>query len=137
MARFIEFLLNHWILTGLWVAIFITLVVYLKAKSGKSVSPHQATLMVNREDGVIVDIRDKKAFEEGHVVEAINIPLAKLKERVKELEKYREKPLIIVCQMGQHSGDAVKTLEESGFASVTRMSGGMAEWQAQSLPTVK
>ena len=137
MARFIEFLLNHWILSGLWLAIAFTLVMYLRAKAGKSVSPHQAILMVNREDGVILDIRDNKAFEGGHIVDAINIPLAKLSERVKELDKYQEKPLIVVCQMGTQSGDAVKVLEDKGFTSVTRMSGGMAEWQTQSLPTVK
>ena len=137
MDQFIEFLLNHWILSGLWLAIVITLVVYLKAKAGNSVSPHGATLLVNREDGVILDIRDTKAFEGGHVVDAINIPLAKLGERIKELDKFREKPLVVVCQMGHQSGDAVKILEENGFSAVSRMSGGMTEWQTQSLPTVK
>ncbi|MEK9649100.1 MAG: rhodanese-like domain-containing protein [Gammaproteobacteria bacterium] len=53
------------------------------------------------------------------------------------MEKFREKPVIVVCQMGHQSGDAVKILEEIGFSSVSRMSGGMAEWQTQSLPTVK
>lgn len=137
MARFLEFLATHWILTGLWLAIAITLVMYLKAKGGKAISPHQATLLVNRENGVVLDIRDTKAFESGHIVDAINIPLAKLKERIVELNKYQEQPLVIVCQMGHQSGDAVKILEENGFTSVARMSGGMTEWQTQSLPTVK
>ena len=137
MAQFFEFLLNHWILSGLWLALFIILIVYMKTKAGKALSPHQATLLVNRENAVILDIRDRKAFEGGHIVDAINIPLAKLKERVVELEKHREKPVVVVCQMGHQSGDAVKLLEEHGFASATRMSGGMAEWQTQSLPTVR
>ena len=137
MEQFIEFLLNHWILSGLWLAIAITLVIYLKSKAGNTVSPYEATLAVNREGGVILDIRDTKAFEGGHIVDAINIPLAKLSERIKELEKYRDKPLIVVCQMGHQSGDALKALEEKGFASVSKMRGGMTEWQSQSLPTVK
>ncbi len=137
MEQFIEFLLNHWILSGLWMAIAITLLIYIRAKAGNSISPYQATLLVNREDAVLLDIRDIKTFESGHIVDAINIPLAKLGERTKELEKFRDKPLIVVCQMGHQSGDAVKILEEKGFSSVSRMSGGMAEWQTQSLPTVK
>jgi len=137
MARFLEFLVTHWILTGLWLAIVITLVMYLKAKAGKAISPHQATLLVNRENARVLDIRDTKVFESGHIVDAINIPLLKLKERVVELDKYREQPMVIVCQMGHQSGDAVKILEEHGFTSVARMSGGMTEWQTQSLPTVK
>jgi len=137
MARFFEFLINHWILSGLWVALFITFVLYLKAKAGNALSPQQATLLVNRENGVVVDVRDKKTFDGGHIVDAINIPLVKLKDHISELEKYREKPLVVVCQMGHQSGEAVKMLEENGFVSVARMSGGMTEWQTQGLPAVK
>ena len=137
MAQFIEFLMNHWILSGLWLGLFITLIVYLQAKAGSALSPQQATLVVNRQDGVILDIRDSKAFEGGHIVDAVNIPLAKLKERLRELEKFHDKPLVVVCQLGQQSGDAVKLLEENGFSAVSRMRGGMAEWQTQGLPAVK
>ena len=94
-------------------------------------------MLVNRENGVVVDVRDRKTFEGGHIVDAINIPLVKLKDHISELEKYREKPLVVVCQMGHQSGEAVKLLEENGFASVARMSGGMTEWQTQGLPAVK
>jgi rhodanese-related sulfurtransferase len=137
MAQFIEFLMNHWILSGLWLGLSVTFILYLQAKAGSALSPQQATLLVNRQDGVILDIRDSKAFENGHIVDAINIPLAKLKERLKELEKFRDKPLVVVCQLGQQSGDAVKLLEENGFSAVYRMRGGMAEWQTQGLPAIK
>ena len=137
MDQFFEFLLNHWILSGLWLGIAVTLILYMKAKAGSALSPQQATMLVNRQDGVILDIRDKKAFEAGHIVEALNIPLSKLGERSSELEKFKEKPLVVVCQMGQQSGEAVKLLEGKGFTGVSRMSGGMTEWASQGLPTVK
>ena len=137
MAQFIEFLVNHWILSGLWLGLFVTLILYIQAKAGSALSPQQAVMLVNRQDGVILDIRDSKAFDGGHIVDAINIPLAKLKERVRELEKFREKPLVVVCQLGQQSGDAVKLLEENGYSAVSRMRGGMNEWQTQGLPAVK
>jgi rhodanese-related sulfurtransferase len=137
MAQFVEFLVNHWILSGLWLGLFFILMLYLQAKAGSALSPQQVTLLVNRQDGVIVDIRDSKIFDGGHIVDAINIPLAKLKERLRELEKFREKPVVVVCQLGQQSGDAVKLLEENGFRAVSRMRGGMTEWQTQGLPAVK
>jgi rhodanese-related sulfurtransferase len=137
MAQFTEFFINHWILSGLWLALVITLLYYLNAKAGDALSPQQTVMLVNREHGVILDIRDKKAFDGGHIVDAINIPSAKLKDRLAELNKFKEKPLVVVCQLGSQSGDAIKTLEENGFTSVSRMSGGMAEWQAQGLPAVK
>lgn len=137
MTRFLEFLGNHPILTGLWLVLFAALVFYMKSKAARSVSPQQATLLVNREDGVIVDVRERKDFERGHIVDAIHIPLAKLGERIVELDKYKSAPIVVVDQMGQHAGTAVKTLEARGFTQVSRMSGGMSEWVAQSLPLVK
>lgn len=137
MERFLEFLVNHWILSGLWLGVFITLVLYLKVKAGNVLSPHQVTLLVNREDGVVLDIRERKAFEGGHIVDAVNIPLAKLKDRLVELERFREKPLVVVCQLGHQSADAVKILEANGFTAVSRMRGGMGEWQSQGLPAVR
>lgn len=137
MDRIYPFILNHWALVGLWVVLAATLVVYLNRKSGKALSPQQVTLLVNRENGAILDIRERKDYDRGHIVDAINIPLAKLPERLVELEKRKELPLVVVCQMGQHSGEAVKLLEAAGFARVSRMSGGMAEWQGQNLPLVR
>lgn len=137
MVRIYEFILNHWALAGLWAVLAATLAVYLSRKSGKALSTQQAILLVNRENGVILDIRERKDFERGHIVDSINIPLAKLPERMVELDKKKERPLVVVCQMGQHSGEAVKLLEAGGFTRVARMSGGMAEWLGQNLPLVK
>lgn len=94
-------------------------------------------MLVNRSKGVILDIRDRKDFEKGHVVDAVNIPLAKLKERITELEKNKENPIIVVCHMGHQSGEAVKALEADGFTQVSRMSGGITEWKTQNLPLIK
>jgi rhodanese-related sulfurtransferase len=137
MTRFLEFLVNHWILSGLWLVVFAALIAYVNSKSAKTVSPHQATLLINKQNGLFLDIRERKDFDKGHIVDAINIPLAKLHERITELEKKKELPIVVVCQMGQQSGEAVKALEAKGFTQVSRMSGGMNEWQVQSLPVVK
>jgi rhodanese-related sulfurtransferase len=137
MARFIEFLTNHWVLSGLWLAIAIALLAYLNSKLMKSLSAHQATLLVNKEDGVVLDIRERKDFEKGHIVDAVNIPLAKLAERAVELDKKKDHPIIVVCQHGQHSAEAVKILQGLGFTKVNKMQGGISEWQSQNLPLVR
>src|SRR5690606_26584037 len=80
MIRFLEFLGNHPILSGLWLVLCAALLAYLKSKSARSVTPQQATMLVNRENGIVVDIRERKDYERGHIVDAINIPLAKLNE---------------------------------------------------------
>jgi rhodanese-related sulfurtransferase len=124
-------------LTSLWVVLAAVLMSYMKAKSGKTLSTQEATMLVNRSKGVILDIRERNDFEKGHIADAVNIPLAKINDRMVELEKNKENPIIVVCQMGHQSGDAVKALEAGGFPQVSRMSGGIAEWKAQNLPLVK
>jgi rhodanese-related sulfurtransferase len=137
MTRFFEFLANHWALSGLWLATAAALLAYLNAKTGTSLSPNQTVVLVNKEDGVVLDVRERKDFDKGHIVDAINIPLAKLSERIAELEKQKDKPIIVVCQHGQTAGDAVKLLHTNGFAKANKMGGGLSEWQAQNLPVVR
>ena len=137
MARFFEFLVNHWVLSGLWLAVATTLLAYINSKIASSLSPHQVVALVNRENGFVLDVREKKEFDKGHIVEAVNIPLSKLNERAIELEKHKDHPIIVVCQFGQHAGEAVKLLHAKGFAKANKMAGGLSEWQTQNLPLVK
>lgn len=137
MAQFIEFLINHWVLSALWVAVLGAIVVYQQRSSGSTVGPQQAVLLINRSDAVVLDLREKKEFEGGHIVDAINIPLAKLKQRMAELNKHKDKPLVLVCKIGQQSSEAARMLKTEGYDNVYRLSGGITEWKAQSLPLVQ
>ena len=86
---------------------------------------------------MVVDVRDKNEFSEGHIVGAINVPHTALANRLAELEKYKERPLVLACKMGQHAGASGTVLRKAGFQNVSRLKGGVAEWRNQSLPVVK
>jgi|TARA_R110001599_G_scaffold119612_4_gene289934 rhodanese-related sulfurtransferase len=137
MDRLFEFVGNNIELAGLFVALLAALWFSEKARSGKAVSPQVATLMMNKDEAVIVDIREKKEFSEGKIVGSIHIPFDSLKERAADLKKYEGKQIILVDKMGQHSGMAGKLLQAEGFENVCRMSGGIAEWKSSNLPLVK
>ncbi len=137
MEQFIEFVGNNLALVIMWVVTLVAIIIYHQRTSASSVGPQQAVLLINRQNAVVVDVRDKKEFDTGHIVESINIPLAKLKQRITELKKHQQKPLVVVCKLGQQSGDAAKTLQEAGHAEVYRLAGGVTEWKAQSLPLVQ
>ncbi|MEE4110942.1 MAG: rhodanese-like domain-containing protein, partial [Halieaceae bacterium] len=92
--------------------------------------------LVNAEGGVFVDLRDAAAFKKGHIVDAIHLPAAKVVERKDELEAWRDKPVVLVCNMGQQAGAAAKQLRAAGFDRVFKMAGGMIEWSNLQLPTV-
>jgi rhodanese-related sulfurtransferase len=137
MAQFIEFIGNNWMLASLWLGLFSAFLFYLTKTGAKSVSTQEAVMLINRKDGVVLDIRDKKDFDAGHIVDAIGMPSTKLASHLWELDKYKSRPVIVVCRMGQHSGDACKTLQGAGFTEVVRLRGGMAEWRGQNLPVIQ
>ena len=115
MDRLFEFVANHWWLVGIWGAFLLALLWDNNRRSGLSVSTSQATMMANNEDAVFVDIRDAKDFSAGHIANAVNIPFATLTSRMSELDKYKDKPLILVCKSGQTVNMAGKTLREKGL----------------------
>jgi rhodanese-related sulfurtransferase len=136
MALFLEFLIQQWTLT---LALLVAIVMFFyheSRKSGPSLSPQMAINMINQQNGVVLDIRDNKEFQQGHIVSALNIPASKLESRMAELEGHREQPIILVCKMGQHSGAVGKQLRQQGFGQVYRLSGGMSEWAHLQLPLV-
>jgi rhodanese-related sulfurtransferase len=137
MAQFVEFIGNHLLPSAMWVITLGAIMMYHQRTGASSIGPQKAVMLINRQGAVVVDVREKKEFDTGHIVDSINIPLAKLKQRLSELRKHKEKPIVVVCKLGQHSSDAAKTLQESDYAEVFRLSGGLTEWKAQSLPLVQ
>ena len=136
MALFLEFLTQEWILTLALLVVAIMLVIHEARKSGPSVSPQQAINLINGEQGVFVDLRDSAEFKLGHIVEALHIPSTKLATRMTELDKFKDKPIVLVCKMGQQSSTAGKQLKAAGFNRVYKMTGGMMEWTNLQLPVV-
>ena len=136
MALFLEFLTQQWILVAALLAVIIMLVLHEARKSGPSLTPQQATQLINAQQGVFLDLRDAADYKQGHIVDALHIPASKLTDRMAELEKYRSKPIVLVCKMGQQSGAAGKQLKAQKFEQVYKMSGGMMEWGNLQLPTV-
>lgn len=132
---FFIFISEQWILVSVLLALIYLFAITEQTKAGKQISVHDATRLVNSDAGVFVDIRDSKEYQAGHIASALNIPLAKLDTRVTELEKYRQKTVILVDKLGQHSASAGRKLRAAGF-EVRRLQGGMGEWRAQSLPMV-
>ncbi|MFT4613100.1 MAG: rhodanese-related sulfurtransferase [Bacteroidia bacterium] len=136
MALFIEFVTQQWLLIGALLTVVVMLVVHESRRSGPSVSPQQAINLVNGEDGLFLDLRDASEYKQGHIVGSVNIPAAKLADRMAELEKHRDTPIVLVCKMGQQSGAGGKQLRAAKYEKVYKMSGGMMEWGNLQLPLV-
>ncbi len=101
------------------------------------VSPAEATLLINREDAHVIDVREVDEFAGGHLPEARNVPLAKLADRISEIEKFKDKPVIVCCASGMRSGKACGELGKLGFAKVHNLAGGVDAWVSAGYPVKK
>jgi rhodanese-related sulfurtransferase len=137
MEKLFEFVGNHPVLVGTFALLLALFIRNETRRGGQTVSAQALVEMVNKENALVLDVRDKKEFDAGHIVNAINIPQASLADRLDELNKYKERPVVVACRMGQHSGTAGTLLRKNGFTNVRRLTGGIAEWRNQNLPVVK
>ena len=137
VAQIFEFIGNHYILVSIFIFLLVAFIINEGKQGGAAITPSNLVNLVNREDAVIVDVRDNKEFGNGHIAGALNIPFATIDSRIGELASYKGKPIVLVCKMGQHAGSIGRKLKAQGFEDVRRLSGGMAEWGANSLPVVK
>ena len=136
VAHLIEFATNHYLLVGIFVVLLALLIAYQMQGGGRSLSTGELTGLVNKDAGVVIDIRSTKDFTAGHIVGALNIPHDKLTARVGELEKHKAKTIILVDAMGQTAGTHARELVKSGFTAA-KLSGGISSWKADDLPLVK
>ncbi len=102
--------------------------------AGGSVTPMQATIMINREDALMVDIREQGEYSRGHVAGSRHIPLAQFDKRLGELDRFKDKPIIIHCASGNRAHTACSTLKKAGFEKVFSLSGGISGWEQAGLP---
>lgn len=110
---------------------------YRRPGGRSALNATQATLLINREDALVVDVREPDEYVSGHVPDSRNIPLSRLDERIGELEKFKDAPVILICQTGARSGDARRKLEKKGFAKLHNLEGGIAAWRTAGLPLKK
>lgn len=134
--EFFDFISEQWVLVSVFMVLIYLFAINERIKSGKPISPHVVTRMINTDEAVLVDIRDAKEFKVGHIAGAINIPHIKLMDRLAELEPHRDKAIIVADKVGQQSGAIGRKLQQKEF-NVLRLTGGMMEWRNQNLPVVK
>ena len=137
MEQLIEFASNHWILSSIWVVLFVLLMVSYNRTSSKMLGVQQATLLINRENAAVIDIRAKADFNKGHIIGSVNIPTSKIAEGAKGLPKDKETPMLLVCQSGVTTAGVAQKLAQLGYSNLYRLQGGIASWSGDSPPLEK
>ncbi|MDD9823030.1 MAG: rhodanese-like domain-containing protein [Gammaproteobacteria bacterium] len=131
-----DFVLAYWHLFAMLVVVVFLLALNPGAGS-KKVSPLQLPQLQNREAAVVLDVCEPEAFKQGHIEQAINLPLGQIKDKIAKLNKHKSKPIIVACQNGSQSAKAVAILRRLEFDQLYILEGGLAAWRKENLPLVK
>ena len=132
-----KFIIDNIFLIALALLSGGALVAHTLQRFGAKVTALQATQLINQGKTLVLDVRSAEDFAAGHIRDAKNIPLKELKGRIAELEKFKARPVVVVCNKGLQSTKAASLLKKEGFEEAVSLLGGMNEWQSQSLPLAK
>ncbi len=135
-----KFVLNNiWLVLAAAVsgAILIWPLINRRLSGAAEVGALEAVQLLNRKDAILIDVREPAEFNAGHAPNARNIPLAQLDKRIGELEKFKNRPAVVVCQTGGKSHAAIALLKKAGFAEVVVLAGGIGAWQQANMPVEK
>ncbi len=138
MDKLLEFTSNHMLLVlALMISFFVVVFTELRRKASGLVNIEAAEVvkLVNN-DALVIDLRSTEAFSRGHIVSAKNIPSDELDTKLNQLQRFKSKPIVAVCEAGVTSTKAIDTLRAAGFESVYGLKGGMAGWSQAGLPVV-
>jgi rhodanese-related sulfurtransferase len=103
----------------------------------KEIDTRAAIQLINHQDALVLDVRDDSEYAAGHLPNSKHIPSEKIKERWVELQKFKEKPIVVIYRGGIRSNQASLILKKSGFAQVFNLMGGIDTWKRANLPIVK
>ncbi|WP_371193623.1 rhodanese-like domain-containing protein [Glaciecola sp. SC05] len=141
MDQIIEFARDNLILSGIWIALVAMLAYSFISpllSNVKRVDNHGATLLINKSDAVLLDIRPLKDFKAGHIVGARHVKPEEVREaNFTKLEKFKNTPIVVVCAMGNLAAGTASKMSKQGFTNVNVLSGGMGAWQSAGLPVEK
>lgn len=132
-----KFILDHIFVVAIAVVSGLALLWPALRPAGRRATALQVTQMINRGKTTVLDVRGADEFAAGHLRDAKNIPLADLANRIGELDKSKNRTVVVVCQSGVRSDKAVRQLAAAGFGDVWSLDGGVAAWQAAGLPVTK
>ena len=140
MDQLITFTSNNTILVVAIVLVSLMLIHSLvgeKLRGYSSISPAESTQMINRDDALILDVRENNEYSEGHIINSLHIPMGSVQQRIPEIEKYKQKPVIVSCRSGARSNSVCGWLRKHNFENVSNLKGGVMAWQNASLPLSK
>ncbi len=140
MDQVLAFFGNHSIL---WIGFFIIILllivneIHSRMVGARRLTAQGLTDLLNHGEAVVIDLRTSEQFQQGHIIDAMNIPQESFKERMSELHVNKDKAVVLVCAQGHYSVNVSNLLRKQGFRDLGYLVGGMRQWDSENYPVVK
>lgn len=124
-----------WIL----IALISGVMLFLPAlqRGGHRISIVQAVQWINAGKLLLLDVRSTEEFRSGHLQNARQIALEDLPNRLNDINKFKAKNVIVICETGARAAKACSQLRAAGFEQAFALDGGIAAWKDQGMPIIK
>lgn len=139
MQEITTFISHHLALSLAAIIVFLLVIVVEMLRTKRNtfnIGIPKAVQMINHENAVVIDIRPEDAYRKGHIIDARNMPANTLRESPKKLEKFKNKPIILVCVAGIETQKLASSLIKSGYQAFS-LAGGIKAWHEAQMPIVK
>ena len=140
MGPYSEFITNNFVLfaaLGIILALILRLEIKRALRGFKVITPAETVQLINKEDALLLDVREDNERVNGTIKGARPMALSVLKQRIEELKEFAEKPVIAFCKTGNRSLEACEILKKNQFTNVMSLKGGIEGWRTINLPVVK
>jgi rhodanese-related sulfurtransferase len=140
MEQILEFISNHPLLSGGFVAVLALLVwteLHRRLQNLQELSPAEVVAWMSDPETVLVDISAAADFNKGHILNARNIALTRIQNPDAEVQKLVKSRLVVVCKTGQNAAQAATALKKLGAGQVAVLKGGMLRWLADQYPVTR
>lgn len=140
MNQYLEFISRHPLLfAGLAGVVTWMIVAEVRRLTigAKGVSAKEAVQLINHGAAVLVDVRDEKDFNKGHIIGAKNIPIAAIEDKLGVLSSDKDKPVIAYCETGSKAAYACAALKKHGYHALFYLKRGIYGWLNENLPVEK
>lgn len=140
MEEFIPFASKHYLLF-IALAVVIALIIMTELRrftqGYEEISPADAVLLINKENALVLDVREKNELTQGAIIDAKHVPLSALEQRANGLVSGKDKPILVFCKTGNRSPQACKLLMKNNYSKVFGLKGGINAWINDQLPVTK
>ena len=140
MQEYLDFASNNFLIVAGFFAVLgfiIKTEISRLTRKYKQVGVNEAVMLLNKDDTIVLDVREDKEIQGGKIKGARHITLGQLPSKVTDLGNNKAKPILVYCRSGSRSGHACQILTKAGHEDVSNLAGGILAWEAASLPIAR